>query len=86
MITVHFLKQIGYYNASRLSEINRNASDQHANQIDGGDEQAPQNIPWLHFAIWSILGSYIIYFGLGGFLHVGAADNIPNDAQRQHIC
>lgn len=71
MITVHFLKQIGYFNTSRLSDINRTENNQQNNLIEGA-EDVQQNMSWLPFAIGSIFGSYIIYFGLGGFLHVGA--------------
>lgn len=52
---MHFMKQFGYFNASKTHD-------------DTIDDDA--YVPWLHVAGFSVLGSYSIYFGLGGFLHV----------------
>lgn len=58
---VHFFKQIGFYDTNQ----------QKGNVIEHTAVVKPiSNGTWVEFVGWSTVVSYIIYFGLGGFLHV----------------
>lgn len=68
LILVHFFKQMGY--------VNRNNTEDSKNVFDDSFDIRNTIEPkflfnhYLYFVGWAAFGSYLIYFAVGGFLHV----------------
>lgn len=70
-IMVHILRQFGFFDADKIP----NTDYSHPTNNSNAKEAITSNHgSWFHFAGWSIFGSYLIYYGLGGFLHVSIID------------
>lgn len=68
LILVHFFKQMGYANRNNTDDSN-NTSEETFNLHNSIEPKFVFN-DWTHFVVWAAFGSYLIYFAVGGFLHV----------------
>lgn len=62
----HFLKQIGFFD-NQSNGTNSSVSHSTDNVVNS---EKNSNGTFSYFLGTSVLGSYAIYFGIGGFLHV----------------
>lgn len=67
LILVHFLKQFGYL-GNQSNETIFNSTHSTTNTLN--EMKINEQGTLLYFLGTSVLGSYTIYFGIGGFLHV----------------
>lgn len=67
---VHFFKQLGYVNRNNTG----NSDDVFDNSFENDNNLEPKFVfnHWTYFVGWAAFGSYLIYFAVGGFLHVRA--------------
>ena len=66
IIVTHFFKQIGYIATGKDVDELKNGTTTDVNTFI--DLSKFNHLPY--FMLWTAFGSYFIYFGIGGFLHV----------------
>lgn len=74
---VHFFKQMGYVNRNNTDDL----SNTFEKTFDVHNTFEPKFVfnHWTYFVGWAAFGSYLIYFAVGGFLHVREYLNVVND-------
>lgn len=74
MIVIHALKQLGFISRTSTSGVIVDELDTNKTKPFGLDTfiDTSKFEHFTYFAIWSAVGSYAIFFGLGGFLHVSS--------------